>query len=49
MRKGHRRSHDKVTPPIVHQCPNCGTIYRPHRVCLSCGYYRGQEVITAQT
>ncbi|MCC7403815.1 MAG: 50S ribosomal protein L32 [Bdellovibrionales bacterium] len=48
MRKGHRRSHDKVTRPTVHNCPNCSAIYRPHRVCLSCGYYKGEEVIAAQ-
>ncbi|WP_081589591.1 50S ribosomal protein L32, partial [Liquorilactobacillus vini] len=26
-------------------CPNCGELRRPHRVCPSCGYYDGKEVV----
>ena len=26
-------------------CPQCGAPVRPHHVCLSCGTYRGVEVI----
>ncbi|MBK7842606.1 MAG: 50S ribosomal protein L32 [Bdellovibrionales bacterium] len=48
MRKGHRRSHDKAKHSAVHNCPNCGAMYRPHRVCHSCGYYKGTEVVATQ-
>ncbi|MCB0362160.1 MAG: 50S ribosomal protein L32 [Bdellovibrionales bacterium] len=48
MRKGNRRSHDKAKSSTVHNCPNCGAMYRPHRVCLSCGHYKGTEAIAAQ-
>ncbi|HFE63851.1 50S ribosomal protein L32 [candidate division KSB1 bacterium 4484_188] len=27
-------------------CPNCGEPKLPHRVCSSCGYYKGQQVFT---
>lgn len=43
-----RRSHDFLTAPTVRNCPNCGATMRPHHACLSCGYYRNREVITAQ-
>jgi large subunit ribosomal protein L32 len=48
MRKGHRRSHDAVVAKSVNSCPNCGALKQPHHVCMSCGYYDGREVISAQ-
>jgi len=30
-------------------CPKCGKPVLPHRVCLSCGYYKGVEVIDTLT
>ena len=26
-------------------CPNCLTQRKPHRVCASCGYYNGRQVM----
>jgi len=26
-------------------CPQCGQPKRPHRICLQCGHYRGEEVL----
>jgi large subunit ribosomal protein L32 len=39
--RSHRHS-------IMHAkaCPQCGADHLPHRVCPSCGYYRGRQVIT---
>ncbi len=48
MRKGHRRSHDALTRPTVHNCSNCSALKLPHHVCLSCGHYDGREVVAAQ-
>jgi len=31
------------TPRSV--CPNCGEAKLPHRVCLSCGFYKGKKVL----
>ena len=33
------KSHRLVT------CPQCGSPVRPHHVCLSCGTYRGTQVL----
>jgi large subunit ribosomal protein L32 len=29
-------------------CPKCGKPQRPHRVCPSCGFYKGRQVITVE-
>lgn len=44
-RKGMRRSHDhlEVTTTVV--CKNCGVQTQPHRVCHSCGTYKGKKVL----
>lgn len=44
-RRGMRRAHNALERPTVHNCPNCGSLQQPHRVCLSCGYYKNKEVI----
>jgi large subunit ribosomal protein L32 len=33
-----RRSGTKAT---IQECPNCGEARVPHRVCMKCGFYRG--------
>lgn len=43
-RKGMRRSHDRVALPTVVYCA-CGEPTVPHRVCASCGVYKGRTVI----
>ncbi len=46
QRKHLRRSaHWKLDAPMLTACPKCGELKRPHRVCLACGTYNGQEVI----
>lgn len=45
MRRAH---HDKVTPPNVIPCPNCGEMALPHRVCPDCGHYKGREIIAGK-
>ncbi len=49
-RRDKRRTHDALTTPTLSRCPNCQELKLPHRVCPSCGYYKGREVIeTEQT
>ena len=43
--KMRRQQHDKVTAPSIVACSNCGEPTVPHRVCASCGHYKGQVVI----
>ncbi len=43
MKRDQRRAqHDKVTAPNLIPCPNCGDMTVPHRVCASCGHYKGR-------
>ncbi|MBQ4102453.1 MAG: 50S ribosomal protein L32 [Oscillospiraceae bacterium] len=45
-RKNKRRSNVwKLTAPGFARCPQCGELKLAHRVCKSCGYYKGKEVI----
>lgn len=40
-----RAQHDKVTAPNLVPCPNCSAPMVPHRVCRSCGQYKGRSVL----
>ena len=44
-RRGKRRAHDFLTSRNLSTCTNCGSPVLPHRVCASCGYYKGRQVI----
>ena len=44
-RRDKRRAHDFLKRPGMSTCDNCGETKLPHRVCPSCGHYRGREVI----
>jgi large subunit ribosomal protein L32 len=30
-------------------CPQCNSPRRPHRVCPTCGTYKGREIVEPQT
>lgn len=44
-RTAKRRTHYKLEAPTVIICSNCGTPVLYHRVCSSCGYYKGRLAI----
>lgn len=44
-RRNRRRAHDAIGVPKLVSCNNCGSRMVPHRVCPSCGFYRGREVL----
>jgi large subunit ribosomal protein L32 len=44
-RRDRRRAHDALNPPKLVACPDCGAPTLPHRVCPSCGFYRGRQVV----
>jgi large subunit ribosomal protein L32 len=44
-RKGRRRSHNALKAQNLVPCPKCHELRLPHRVCPSCGNYKGIEVI----
>ncbi len=46
-KKNMRRSHHAISASGISTCPQCQEIKLPHRVCASCGAYKGKEVISA--
>ena len=46
-RAGNRRSqkHGKVTAGGYGTCTTCGAPLAPHRICSTCGYYRGEKIL----
>ena len=44
-----RRSHHRLKPVNVQECPNCGELKRPHHICGACGHYNGRQVLVAET
>ena len=44
-RTNKRRSQHTITPPGTHACPQCHSPKLSHRVCPTCGYYAGREVV----
>jgi len=43
--RGNRRRHQVLKPPHLVVCPQCGEWMQAHRVCRSCGTYRGRQVL----
>jgi large subunit ribosomal protein L32 len=35
--------------PTVQACKNCGAPRVPHRVCMSCGQYGGEQIVAKKT
>ncbi|MDE0185730.1 MAG: 50S ribosomal protein L32 [Candidatus Poribacteria bacterium] len=44
-KKRMRRSHHALWDKFLSICPNCSEAILPHRVCPSCGYYRGRKIL----
>ncbi|MGI6334201.1 MAG: 50S ribosomal protein L32 [Saccharofermentanales bacterium] len=44
-RTGRARSNWKLSVPNLIDCPQCHTKKMPHRVCKTCGYYGGKEIV----
>ncbi len=40
-----RRSHDSLKAPGISLCPQCNEPKQSHRVCTSCGSYKGKDVL----
>lgn len=43
-----RRTHQKVSPPALATCPECGEARLPHHACLKCGTYKGRAVLETE-
>ena len=46
-RKNSRhKANFKAGAVTLIECPHCKELTQPHKVCASCGYYGGKEVVT---
>lgn len=43
-----RRTHWKLKTSTLSRCEQCQALKLAHRVCPSCGYYRGRQVVATQ-
>jgi len=48
QRKRKRRTHYKASAPSLVPCPRCGDPKLPHRVCPTCGTYRGEQIVEVE-
>jgi large subunit ribosomal protein L32 len=48
QRRRKRRGAQKAEMPSVKRCPKCGDPRIPHRVCPTCGTYKGEQVIEVE-
>ena len=44
-RRDKRRAQHKAGKARLNECPKCHSPRLPHRVCPTCGTYKGREVI----
>lgn len=44
-KKNMRRTHYKLQVPGMTTCENCGEMKLSHRICKSCGHYKGKVVV----
>ncbi|MBN2260974.1 MAG: 50S ribosomal protein L32 [Clostridiales bacterium] len=47
-RDKRRASNIKMTAPNLSICPQCHEPMMPHHVCPSCGFYKGEEIISVE-
>jgi large subunit ribosomal protein L32 len=40
-----RRAHDALVAPGMSICPQCQEPKQSHRACVSCGTYKGKEIV----
>lgn len=44
-----RTAWSRLDAVTTTECPQCHAPVMPHRVCPSCGYYKGREVVAHKT
>jgi large subunit ribosomal protein L32 len=47
-RRNQRRANDFLQQPSLSVCPQCNQTKMPHRVCPTCGTYKGREIISVE-
>ncbi|AVP53697.1 50S ribosomal protein L32 [Clostridium tetani] len=47
-RDSRRAQNYKMSAPGIVECPQCHEMKLAHRVCKSCGHYKGKEVVASE-
>lgn len=47
-KKRTRNTHKKAPAIYIQSCPKCGAMKRSHRVCAECGFYGGEQRVSAK-
>ncbi|PIE22480.1 MAG: 50S ribosomal protein L32 [Planctomycetota bacterium] len=47
-RQAKRRAQWKGIAAQLVDCSHCGSRIRPHTICMSCGHYRGRQVLAVR-
>jgi large subunit ribosomal protein L32 len=47
-RQRSRAANFRAEAPRLNQCPQCHSPRLPHRICPSCGFYAGREVVKVE-
>lgn len=47
-RKRLRRGHHKAASMATQACPRCSSPKLSHRICPTCGYYRGKKQLEVE-
>jgi large subunit ribosomal protein L32 len=45
MKKRQRKAANRYKGVQVTYCKECGAPVKPHRLCIACGMYNGQQVL----
>lgn len=49
QRQAKRRTHYKITPPSLTECPRCHAAAQSHHICAQCGFYNGRQWMVGKT
>ena len=44
-KRSRRAANMNLRPRRTQECPNCLDRKLPHRACMTCGFYRGEQVV----
>ncbi len=42
------KNHLGLISPVVSRCRECNSVKKPHRVCLNCGKYRNNLIVSTK-
>ncbi|HEY3364772.1 MAG TPA: 50S ribosomal protein L32 [Symbiobacteriaceae bacterium] len=48
-RDSRRAENFKLEAPNLSVCPNCKAPMMPHRVCPTCGQYKGKQIVNMES